>query len=128
MSSGASIVRPALEDGEMAGGLRDFLDHLNAGRPGPDDGHPLAREGHGMVRPPARVVGFAGKRLHARDVGHGRRRERADRCDQELRACPTAILENDLPGIPGFVVRCAGDPAIELNVPPQVDLSATYSR
>ena len=105
----------------MAGGLRDFLDHLNAGCSGPDHGHSLACEGHGMVRPQARVVGLAGKRLHTLDLGHDRRRERADRRDQELRACPTAILENDLPGILGFVVGCAGDPAIELDVPPQVE-------
>src|SRR6185295_15475489 len=44
-----AIVRRALEDGQMAGGLRHFLDHLNSGGSGPDDGYSLPREGHGMM-------------------------------------------------------------------------------
>ena len=114
-------VRRALEYGQVADCFGDLGDCLHAGGAGADYGHPLAFKSHLLVRPGAGVIGFAAEVLHARDGRQGGRRQRTDRGDEEARADTPAVLECELPLVGVLVVCRRHDPAVERDVPPQVE-------
>jgi len=68
------------------------------------------------------VAGLALERVDAGDARHGRRREHADRGNQETRTVEPAILQRDLPALPFLPVMRGGDAALELDVATQVEL------
>ncbi len=112
----------ALEDGQMAGGLGHFGDGLHAGRAGADHRDALALEANRFLRPVMGVAGLARERLDPGDARHRRRREHADRGDQEARAVAPAILQDDVPAARVLLVVRGGDAALELDVAAQVEL------
>jgi hypothetical protein len=115
-------VRRALEHRELADRLRDLGDRLHRGRAGPDHGHALVREAHGLVRPQARVPPLAPEVLDAVDPRHGRRRERAERGHEDARAGAQTTLERDVP-LPRALVPPRRDGALaEGDVAAQVEL------
>ena len=119
---GRAPVGRALEHGQVAGGLGDLLDGLHAGGAGADHRDPFAGEAHRLMRPARGVVGLALEGLDALDARHGRRRQGADRGDQEARAVAAAVLDRDVP-VAGLlpVVRRA-HAAVEADVGAQAEL------
>src|SRR5262245_46797752 len=51
-----TVIRRALEDGEMGHVLRNFRDELDGAGPGADDPHPLAGHIQAVLRPSAGVT------------------------------------------------------------------------
>ena len=90
---GRAPVGRALEHGEMARRLGDLLDGLHPRGAGADHRHALAFEAHRLVRPARGVAGLALEALDAVDLGHGRRRQRADGGDQEAAGMLAAVLQ-----------------------------------
>ena len=123
MCSGRAPVGRALEHREMARRLGDLLDGLHARGAGADHRHALAFEAHRPSMRPARgVAGLALEALDALDLGHGRRRQRADGGDQEAAGMPAAVLQRDVPA-PRLLTPVRGTHAApELDVAAQVEL------
>ena len=112
----------ALEHGQMAGGLGHLRDGLHAGRAGADHRDALAFEAHRFLRP---VMGVAGLALECRDAGdgrHRRRRQHADRGNQQASGVAPAVLQDDVPAARVFLVMGGGHPAPALDVAAQVEL------
>ena len=103
-------------------GLGDLLDGLHAGGAGADHRHPLAGEAHRLVRPARGVEGGALKRLDALDARHGRRRQWADRGDQEARPVAAAVFHRDVPLARVVPVMRRAHAAVEGDVAAEVEL------
>ena len=115
-------IRGALENGEVRGGLRHFLDCLHAGRAGADHRHPLAREAHRLMRPSVGVEGLALEALQSLDARQGRRRKRPDGGDQEARSMAVPIFQDHIPAPPFLLPVRRRHAAVELDVAAQVEL------
>ena len=101
--------------------LGDLRDHLEPGRPGAHDGHPLAGEVDGTVGPSAGVEDVALERLDSRDLGILRNGQAAHGRDKESTADLAAPVGGDLPSRRRLVEDRSGDHGVELDVAPQVE-------
>src|SRR5262245_52902191 len=117
-----TVVRRALEDGEMGHFFGNFRNELDGGGPGADDPHPLAGDLQAFLRPSAGVTPGALEALQPRKVRHIMRGQHPHRRDHKLRPRPVALRRLDLPAMRALVVDRRGDPRIELDVPAQVKL------
>jgi hypothetical protein len=100
---------------------RDGLDGLDAGRAGADHGDALAREIDRRMRPSCGMKGSSSKIVAAFDARQGRRRQRADRGDQETCAEAAAVLQCDAPALCGLVIGRCRHPAPKLDVAAQIE-------
>ncbi len=115
-------LRGALEHGQVARGLGDFRDGLDAGGAGADHRDALARKTDRFLGPVMRVAGLALEALDAGNARQNRRRQHADRGDQEARGAMRAVVERDLPASAVFLVMRRGHCGFELDVAPEVEL------
>ena len=114
------VLGRALENGDVLGLLRYFGNRLDARRARADHTHALARERHGIVGPPTRMMAIARKVVDARVIGLVGDEERAHRADQKLCPNPFAGIGFDCPPLRAFVITRIGNPSIELNISPKV--------
>ena len=115
-------VRRALEYGEMADFAGDGLDGLHAGGAGADHGDALALEVDRLFRPARGVERASLETVAALDARQGRRRQRADRRDQEARREAAAVVQRNAPASRRLVIDGRGDAAGKLDVAAQVEL------
>src|SRR5207248_2088621 len=112
----------ALKHGQVTDGLGDFGDRLHRGGARADHRDALALEADRLLRPVMRMKGLAAEALDPGDARHRRRRQDADRGDQEARAVAAAVLQHDVPAARLLAVTHRGDAAVELDVAAQVEL------
>src|SRR4029079_7128438 len=109
-------IRRSLEHGEMSDLAGNGLDRLDARGAGADHGDALAGEIHRLLWPAGGVEGFALETVTPLDARQCRRRERADRGDQEAGAVAAAVLQRNRPAPRVLVVMGGRNPALELDV------------
>ena len=76
----------------------------------------------GCLGPVMRVAGLALEALDAGNARQDRRRQHADRGDQEAGGAMRAVVERDLPASAVFLVMRRGHCGFELDVAPEVEL------
>src|SRR5205085_2625051 len=99
----------------------DGLDGLHAGGAGADYGDALAGKVDRLLGPARGVEGFSLEGVAPLDAGQGRRRERADRGDEEAAGMLAAILQREAPASRVLLIDRRANPAPELDVAPQVE-------
>src|SRR5262249_18721304 len=104
-----TVVRRALEDGEMGHVFGNFRDELDGAAPGADAPPPVARALQPVLWPSAGVTPGALEALHPRKVRHIMRRHPPNRRDHKWRPCPVAFRRVDLPAMLALVVDRRGD-------------------
>ena len=102
--------------------LGDLRYGLHRGGTGADHRHPLAGEVHALVRPGPGVVALAGEGVDAGELRGVRRRQAADRGDQEPRRQRATVGQLDVPAVAAGVVGRGRHLRVELDVPAQVHL------
>src|SRR5882757_2069773 len=111
----------ALKHGEVPDLARNGLDGLDAGGAGADHGDALAGKIHRLLRPTRGVEGLALEIVAALDARQRRRRQWADRGDQEAAAVARAARKRDLPAPAVILIDRSGDAALELDVAAQIE-------
>lgn len=111
----------ALEDVEVRGLLGDDRNRLNARRSGADDGHLLAGEVDGIMRPVRRVVDLAGELREAGEVRGQGGRQGAGRHHTEPRRQHLAGTGGDGPAQPRLVEDSGDHASVEHDVATEVE-------
>ena len=115
-----SVLRGALEHGDVRGLPGNFGDRLNPRRARADHGDPLALERNGFMRPETRVVALSREVMNPRNFGFVRRRERTHRTDQEFRGGAVTGAGLHRPALRLFVVTGVFHPGFELDVAAEI--------
>ena len=122
VGGGDAEIRGPLEHRQVLRLTRDDRRHLHAGRSCADDADTLAAEVHRLVRPFSAVIDLALEPFLAGKAGEFRRRQLADRHDQEARVPGTPVVGGDSPTGGFFVILGAADAGIQLDVLPEIEL------